>query len=666
MIPTLPLMAVRPRPAIAAQIAAQIVAAMVLALLLALLSAPRPAAAQAGTALPIPAEVRVVGEALGLGRQRLALVVGLSRIGGFDMPAVRRDAAAVAEALRRAGFLVMARPDIGVDTLRRSVAEFRQRLEPAGAGLIYVAGAGARLDGRSWLLTRSLGATSPSAEALKAASLDLAELVQALQITPSSLRLLVVDAATPLPGLPAAWQGLQAPALPDGVMALLAAQPGAVSPAWQPPPLPTPPPKDPREATGSPFGTAFVHALLSSGHSGPTVLHQTRRLALDATEGLVNPWIGGRSDERDEFGAPTLPIAQWPEAAAVRAMRTLAGAALDEWRRQPRPAQAPPTAPADPSVADGRPLLSDLGKAGAVAAAAAGAVAAAAAAADVAPSSVIAVAAAPVAAAVRSTLPTAGRDGERGLADRREPVDGLRTPAPPAGPPATPASAPSGAPPAPTPPPAGPPGVMPAAAPPLPALNPFGHAAGDRFTYRRVDEWKGETVGLLALVIEQVLANGELQAREGDDEQILDAQGRTRSRKGPSGRSSFEPVEGFWWARPQKGQTRDVDFMETFEQTDSRGERHWEGEVEVGRPTHIETAAGRFEVLPLEGAGWYREWRMPQRWRRDVRWARTVWYAPELGRPVAIDILERDAASRLLRKERLELIDVRTSRSVAR
>ncbi len=656
MVPTLPLMAARPRAAIAAQTAARTVTAMVLALLLALSSAPRPAAAQTGNVLPIPAEVRVVGEALGLGRQRLALVVGLSRIGGFDMPAVRRDAAAVAEALRRAGFLVLARPDIGVDDLRRSVAEFRQRLEPAGAGLVYVAGAGARLDGRSWLLTRSLGAAAPSAEALKAASLDLADLVQALQITPSSLRLLVVDAATPLPGLPAAWQGLQAPTLPDGVMVLLAAQPGAVSPVWQPPPLPSPPPKDPREATGSPFGTAFVHALLSSGHSGPTVLQQTRRLALDATEGLVNPWIGGRSDERDELGAPTLPIAQWPEAAAVRAMRTLAGAALDEWRRQPRPAQTPPTAPADPSLADGRPLLSDLGKAGAVAAAAAGAVAAAGAAADAAP--------APVAAAVRSTLPTAGRDGERGLADRREPVDGSRTPAPPAGPPATPASAPSGTPRVAAPPPAGPPGVMPAAA--LPALNAFGHAAGDRFTYRRVDEWKGETVGLLALVIEQLLANGELQAREGDDEQILDAQGRMRSRKGPSGHSSFEPAEGFWWARPQPGQTRDVDFMETFEQTDSRGERHWEGEVEVGRPTHIETAAGRFEVLPLEGEGWYREWRMPQRWRRDVRWWRTVWYAPDLGRPVAIDILERDAASRLLRKERLELVAVRTSRSVAR
>jgi hypothetical protein len=646
MVPTLFLHSTRWWGAVAAQTAAP----MLLALLLALWCAPRPAAAQTGTALPIAVEVRVLGEALGLGRQRLALVVGLSRIGGFDMPAVRRDAAAVAEALRRAGFLVLARPDIGVEDLRRSVAEFRRRLEPAGAGLIYVAGAGAQVDGRSWLLTRSLAAAAgrdmaPSAEAMKAASLDVDELVQALQITPSSLRLLVVDAASPLPGLPAAWRGLQAPKLPDGVMALLAAQPGAASPVWLPPPLPTPPPTDPREATGSPFGTAFVHSLLASGHSGPAVLQQTRRLALDATEGLVNPWVGGRSDERDELGAPTLPIAQWPEAAAAKAMRTLAGAALDEWRRQPRPVQAPATAPAAPPLADGSPLLPDAGTAAAVAAATAGAVAAAGATATAAQQSMTETAAAQAVSAVRNVVPTAGGDGEKAL------VDNLPAAAPTVGPPAAPASV------KPTP---------AAAAAPLPALNPFGYAAGDRFTYRRIDEWKGEAIGLIVQVIDQLLDNGDLQAREGDDRQTLDAQGRVRSRSGPSGHSSFEPVEEFWWTRPQKGQSRDVEFMETFEQSDGHGQRRWEGEVEVGRPTRIETAAGSFDVLPLEGSGWYREWRMPQRTRRDVRWSRTVWYAPDLGRPVAIDILERDAGSRLLRRERIELIEAQTSRSVAR
>jgi hypothetical protein len=199
-----------------------------------------------------------------------------------------------------------------------------------------------------------------------------------------------------------------------------------------------------------------------------------------------------------------------------------------------------------------------------------------------------------------------------------------------------------------------------------PALNPYGYAAGDSFTYRRVDEWKGESVGLVVQVIEALQTAGDLSAREGDDTQTLDAQGRVRSRSGPAGRSVFTPVEEFWWAKPQVGESRDVEFTEVFEARDGRGERRWEGEVEVGRPTRITTSAGSFDVLPMEGEGWVREWRMPQRTRRDIQWERTVWYSPDLGHPVAVDIIERDAANRLLRKERLELVHLNTSRSVPR
>lgn len=116
----------------------------------------------------------------------------------------------------------------------------------------------------------------------------------------------------------------------------------------------------------------------------------------------------------------------------------------------------------------------------------------------------------------------------------------------------------------------------------------------------------------------------------------------------------------------QGGESRDVAFNEVFENRDGRGERRWEGEVEVGKPTRLTTSAGTFDVLPMEGSGWVREWRTPQRTRRDIKWWRTVWYSPELGHPVAIDILERDAGSRMLRKERLELVHMNTSRSVPR
>ncbi|RVT51690.1 caspase family protein [Rubrivivax albus] len=657
--------------------------------------------------LPVAPEVKAATQLLGLGRQRLALVVGLSKVGDVDLPAVRRDAAAVAESLRRNGYLVMARPDLSADDLRRSLAEFRQRLDPAGAGLIYIAGAGARLDGRSWLVTRSLpaGDAAPDAAALKAASLPLDELVLALQITPASLRLLVVDAATPLPRLPADWQGLATPTLPDGVMALLSAQPGQTLPRWQPPALPSPPPQDPRETTGSPFGTAFVHALLSAGRTGPQVLLETRRLTLDATGQAVNPWLGGRTDERDELGAPTIPIAQWPESVARRAMAVVGGQALEALRRSARPAQAPApevatpapgTAPvaAGPAVAAGTALATAaVGAAQAGAAAVAQAEAAKVAAAQTVATQAAGAAVSAVVAAARAldsadstgqaAPPAAGRKTPT-LGDQREAVEGPASPAgsrpaqatapaapagqtapptPPA-PPAQPAPPPAAATPAPPSTPA--PGPRTPAAPAAPVLNPYGYAAGDSFTYRRIDEWKGESVGLVMQVIETLQTAGDLAAREGDDAQTLDPQGRVRSRSGPAGSATFTPVEEFWWAKPKAGESRDVAFNEVFENRDGRGERRWEGEVEVGKPTRLTTSAGTFDVLPMEGSGWVREWRTPQRTRRDIKWWRTVWYSPELGHPVAIDILERDAGSRMLRKERLELVHMNTSRSVPR
>lgn len=197
-------------------------------------------------------------------------------------------------------------------------------------------------------------------------------------------------------------------------------------------------------------------------------------------------------------------------------------------------------------------------------------------------------------------------------------------------------------------------------------MNPYGYAAGDSFTYRRVDQWKGESVGLVMQVIDALQTAGELSGREGDDTVTFDAQGRVRSRSGPGGSATFTPAESFWWSGPKVGESRDIAFDEEFESRDGRGKRRWEGEVEVGRPTRLTTSAGTFDVLPMEGEGWVREWRMPQRTRRDVQWERTVWYSPELGHPVAIDIVERDAANRLLRKERLELVHLQTSRSVPR
>jgi uncharacterized caspase-like protein len=619
--------------------------------------------------LKAPPKVRAATAALGLGRQRLALVLVQSQIGGVPLPAAVRDGQAVAAALEKAGYVVMPRPDLGRDAVRAALKEFRSRLQPGGAGLIYVAGAAAQLDGQSLLLTRDLPApASPTATAepaaLRAAGLPLTELLEALQITPPSLRLLVVDAAAPLPAVPAAQQGLATPAVPEGVMALLSATPGRAIALQPPAPLPQPTPTDPRALAGSAFGTAFVHALTTARSTGPDALRNARRLAIDGTGGAVAPWLGGRSDEEDELGEPGLiesVLPPTPEDAAARAVAKAAGLARnqikarlqgDEPVRSPPPeaSTAPPINPALPAATTGA-VGAAAGVAGVVGAVAAQEQALQAEAVQTAVQAAVQAGTQVLATVAQAvTASTAGRETQGDKRDTDAPTAAAAPPGPaaPAAPPAPPAA----------------PAAAPSAPPGLPPLNPYGYAAGDSFTYRRIDEWKGEVVGRVVQVIRQLMPDGEMQADGSQGEQALDAQGRTRSRSGPEGRSEFQPVEEFWWSKPQRGQSRDVEFKEFFQRPDARGERRWSGEVEVGRRTQIQTPAGRFDVLPMEGEGWYHEILQPGNVRRSVMWERTVWYSPELGHPVAIDIVERDASSRLLRKERLELLQAQTSRTV--
>jgi hypothetical protein len=623
--------------------------------------------------LPLPPEVRALSSLVGLGRQRLALVMSQPRAAGLDLPATTRDAQAVAAALQAGGFVVMRRDDVGAAELRRAVKEFRDRLTPSGIGFVYFAGAGAQADGRSLLLTRDLArADGADAQALRDAALPLATLVEALQVTPSRLRLLVVDAAPPLPALAPALRGLAEPALPDGVMALLSAPPGADLVPLRPPPVAGAPSTDPRALAASPFGTALVHALTMAGSTGPDVLRQARRLAMDGTGGRLQPWLGGRTDEDDALGEPglmgALPGVQ--QNLALAAVRRAAG--LDAGQLLDRPADTAEIRPPAPESGSDLPSLPP-GTLPAVAAGVGAAVAVGQAGSAL-PGVVVEPAAQAVVEAVVDTArqavgaalpPAQPRDGR--LPDQREAIDlAPMAPAVPAsaaepapGPVAPPTPAPAQPVPAPSPPPAPTGGV-------LPPMNPNGYAVGDSFTYRHTDERTGKALGVLTQVILQLTSDDEMQARENDGVQVLDGQGRTRRRHGPAGQSAFVPVEQFWWANPKPGESRDVDFTETYEQAGAQGQRHWTGEVEVGDPEQLDTPAGRFRVLPMEGSGWFVQADAGGRPLGAVKWERTVWYAPDLGHPVAIDIVERDGYRQWLRRERIELTQARTSRTVPR
>ncbi|MBX3599067.1 MAG: hypothetical protein KF863_00485 [Rubrivivax sp.] len=154
---------------------------------------------------------------------------------------------------------------------------------------------------------------------------------------------------------------------------------------------------------------------------------------------------------------------------------------------------------------------------------------------------------------------------------------------------------------------------------------------------------------------DQLLANGQqLQ---------LDAQGRVRRQQLPDGTvREFEPAEALWWADAQPGQRRAVRFRETLRRGDQVVARaQWEGSAGVGRLQPVQTPAGTFEALPVESSGWTTRTASGSA-TENIAFSRTVWFAPALGQPVAIDIVDRDRNGRLLRQERIELTHVQSVR----
>lgn len=300
-------------------------------------TAPRPefkipAISDLGLGTPRP--VRAMSAALGLGRQRLALVVGNGTVGARPVLAsAARDAQAVAAALRAAGFVVMVREDLSAADLRASLAELRERLQPGGLGFVYVTAIAAQVNGQNLWLPREapLDAALPPAQlaqGLLQAGVPVSEIVNALLGTPDSPRLLVIDAAYQHPalaGLPQA--GLAEEKLPPGMVALFSSALGAAQARPEAANLPAAPAADstrPAELAASGFARALVDAIATPRITGVEALRSTRRTLFDSSQGLVSPWLSGDNDSREELAESSLLdslVPRTPEDFAREALK---------------------------------------------------------------------------------------------------------------------------------------------------------------------------------------------------------------------------------------------------------------------------------------------------------------------------------------------------------
>src|SRR5271157_1375004 len=84
---------------------------------------------------------------------RVALVIGNSNYAhGGRLPNPANDAAAVAEALRRVGFTVTSRQDLGKAQFEESLKTFTRDAANADVAVVYYAGHGMEMGGTNYLI----------------------------------------------------------------------------------------------------------------------------------------------------------------------------------------------------------------------------------------------------------------------------------------------------------------------------------------------------------------------------------------------------------------------------------------------------------------------------------------------------------------------------------
>jgi uncharacterized caspase-like protein len=232
--------------------------------------------------LPPPASPAVTAE------RRVALLIGNSKYAAAPfLRNPRRDADAVAEALRQDGFqTVMLRSDLGRDALRDALRTFRAAADNADWALIYYAGHGLQIGKTNYLIP--VDAKLADARDMQAETIAYSELETAIGGA-RALRIIILDACRNDPfeaqmaranSSRALGRGLSPPPEPDaGMLVVYSAKDGQVA--------------EDGDGANSPFAAALVAQLKVPGREVRRVFDYVREEVMNATGKRQQPFTYG-------------------------------------------------------------------------------------------------------------------------------------------------------------------------------------------------------------------------------------------------------------------------------------------------------------------------------------------------------------------------------------
>jgi tetratricopeptide (TPR) repeat protein len=230
---------------------------------------------------------------------RVALVIGNSAYqSAAYLPNPRRDAQAVADALRRAGFqIVQLATDLDHDAMTKALRSFRDRADTADWALIYFAGHGIEINGVNYLIP--VDAKLADEREVEAETVPYEDLLSTVGRA-KMLRLIILDACRVNPfkdrmrragtlSRGGSIRGLAPPPESEpGTLVVYSAKDGEVA-------------ADDVDGVNSPFARAFLQEVKVPGREVRRLFDYVRDDVIDATDNRQEPFTYGSLPGRRDF-----------------------------------------------------------------------------------------------------------------------------------------------------------------------------------------------------------------------------------------------------------------------------------------------------------------------------------------------------------------------------
>lgn len=226
------------------------------------------------------------------GRKRVALVIGNSSYRSSPLKNPINDARTMAATLRRLGFEVEERTDLGYIPFNEAVENFGKKLRTGGVGLFYYAGHGMQVNGANYLIP--IDAKIESENEVRYKAVDAGLIMAKMEQAKSDVNIVVLDACRDNPfsrSFRSGGHGLASIDAPTGTIISYATAPGKTA-------------SDGEDRMNGLFTAELVKAMETPGLKVEDVFKQVRKAVREKSANAQIPWESSSLEGNFHFVAP--------------------------------------------------------------------------------------------------------------------------------------------------------------------------------------------------------------------------------------------------------------------------------------------------------------------------------------------------------------------------